>query len=239
METPLIPPMRLFFAAYGWGNCRADCFGLVFALAGYGLLFGGLRGARAARELSQRQAKHPGEPWLHRKDWAEKRVLHSSLTSVIMFGLLALIWNGVTSFVPFVVLSELSKPNPQYVILIALLFPLIGLGLIWAVCVAFLRWRRFGNSAFLLAAVPARLGDSLKGTLVAPASLVQQASQLSVRLVCQSISSTGRGKRRRTDQLVLAQGALEIPLSSGMIRDHEARVPVKIQIPLGGAATVL
>ena len=227
----------LFPEVRGAASVLFGIFGLVLSGIGYGLILGGWFGARSSRDIAQRHAAYPNEPWLQHKEWAEKKVIYNSRLKVLVLALVALVWNGLSSFVPAAVFKELSKEAPQYPVLLLCLFPLIGLVLLWILGVAFMRWRRFGNSQLLLSAVPFRIGQEFRATLVVPPALLDSAPALSVTLTCECQRITGTGKNRKTERHSVAEAKTEIRLSAGMKRPDGAHIPLKMLVPVLGTPT--
>jgi hypothetical protein len=92
----------------------------------------------------------------------------------------------------------------NYLALLGLLFPLVGVGLIvWAVW-AVLRWRKYGESVFEMATTPGVLGGSLAGVIRTTQSLDPREGFRLV-LSCVQKRTTGSGKHRSTTTTTLWQ----------------------------------
>lgn len=105
----------------------------------------------------------PEQPWLAKKDWADNQIPSGSkLTMYFSWGF-AVFWNAISSFIPFVAVEEVQKGN--YAILIALLFPLVGIGLVvWAIRNT-IQWRKFGQSYLRLDPFPGSINGQVGGTI--------------------------------------------------------------------------
>lgn len=105
----------------------------------------------------------PDQPWLAKKDWADNQIASGSkLTMYFSWGF-AILWSAISSFIPFVAYEEVQKGN--YLILVALLFPLVGIGLIvWAVRNT-IQWRKFGQSYLALNPFPGSINGQVGGTI--------------------------------------------------------------------------
>jgi hypothetical protein len=115
----------------------------------------------------------------------------------------AALWNliGVPSGV-LGVRTALREGN--WLALIALIFPAIGLGLLaWAVRVT-LRYRRYGISRFELSHNPGIVGHTLAGTVRTPSDL-RPPEGFDVVLSCIRRETTGTGKNRSTTEHLLWQ----------------------------------
>ncbi|MDF3053849.1 MAG: hypothetical protein K0S19_1954, partial [Geminicoccaceae bacterium] len=145
-------------------------FGLVFGGVGFGGIAAALAGRRKLLARAAVQASHPDSPWLWRPDWASGHIMDSSRTVVFTAWAFAALWNLIsfpTAFLAVRTAVQEGKPAA----FLALLFPLVGIGVVvWAVR-ATLRYRKYGVSRLELSAVPAVIGRSLTGMVRAPASI--------------------------------------------------------------------
>ena len=105
----------------------------------------------------------PDTPWLANNDWADNQIPSGSkITMYVSWGF-AVFWNAISSFIPFVAYEEVQKGN--YVVLIALLFPIVGVGLIvWAIRCT-MQWRKFGQSYLQLDPFPGSINGQVGGTI--------------------------------------------------------------------------
>ena len=76
----------------------------------------------------------------------------------------AAFWNAISAVTPFMAYKEVVE-NQNYLALVALLFPLVGIGLLtWAVRRT-LEWRRFGPAPVTLDPFPGSIGGHVGGTI--------------------------------------------------------------------------
>jgi hypothetical protein len=145
----------------------------------------------------------PEKPWLKRADWAAGRIASGARKGVLLIWIFTFFWNAVSAPVVFLGLpAELHKGN--YAILIALLFPIVGIGMIFYAANATLAWRKFGQSIFEMAAIPAAPGGTLEGQIQVKTRLQPQHG-LHLRLSCIRQMTTGGGKNRHTEEKILWQ----------------------------------
>jgi hypothetical protein len=138
--------------------------GVAFGVAGTAIVALGLAARRRHDESEALRARHPEQPWLWDPQWARGRLESSDRSSLAGAWALTVFWNTVSSVVFLIVPEELQKGNKAA--LLAMLFPLAGVGLLlWAVR-ATIRWRRFGTSTLELATNPVPLGGVLRARLV-------------------------------------------------------------------------
>ena len=177
----------------------AACIGFV------ALIFGinAKKMALAAPRLKATLPEDVKKAWLNREDWAAGRIVSGTRRSVLLIWIFTLFWNVVSA--PVVVIglpAELHKGN--HAIWVALLFPLVGLGMIIYALNATLTWRKFGQSFFEMAAIPGALGATLEGQIQVRTKLRPQHG-LHLRLSCIRQTTTGGGKDSHTTEKILWQ----------------------------------
>jgi hypothetical protein len=107
---------------------------------------------------------HPNQPWLWRADWAAGEIHSSPKVRAIFFVLLAIFWN----FCTFMALSSLRTnidPNRAKISAWLMLFPLLGIVILFIAMRALLQWRVYGESTFQLKLVPGTIGGALEGVI--------------------------------------------------------------------------
>ena len=129
---PEDPTRSLLIREIDWGKVALlGLMGLLFAGVGIGLIIGAAIGAKSVKQEQQRKTEHPQQPWLWKKEWQHGAIRSDDRTRMLGIGIFALLWNGISAPLPFVFWSEWQSGN--HAILIAMLFPLIGLILFGAV----------------------------------------------------------------------------------------------------------
>jgi hypothetical protein len=176
-------------------------FALVFGGVGVGGIIGALVGRRVVAERAALEARHPDAPWLWRADWAAGRIEDGGRQAMWAGWAFAGFWNLVSLPAAwFGTQAALTGGKPAA--LVALLFPLVGIGLlVWAVR-ATLRYRRYGVSVLELSQVPGVVGRAISGA-VRTTSPVHPPDGFQVRLVCSRRVVRGGGKNRSTSETVL------------------------------------
>ncbi len=179
-------------------------FVLLFGGVGFGLLAAGLWGYRTARAEGVLAAAHPQEPWLHKPDWAAGTVVSSNRVGMLCGLAAAAFWNVISAPLWFTLPGEIVGKGNRLALLGAI-FPAVGLGLIACAVYLVLRWRRFGQSFFQMAAVPGVVGGQLAG-VVRTSAKVRPADGFRLTLSClEKVTSTKGGKNRSTSENVLWQ----------------------------------
>ena len=136
-------------------------FFLVFGGAGLGLIVFSLR-APAEKDLSA--PRYADAPWLANDAWQGGDIRSSSKTSMWVAWGFAAFWNLVSSPVIFFIYPEVVEKG-NTLALIALLFPLVGMGLFWWAIGRTLEWRRFGPAPVVLDPFPGAIGGHVGGTI--------------------------------------------------------------------------
>jgi hypothetical protein len=190
--------------AGNWREGLALCWG--------GVTFGGVAlamgtavwiGRRKLADQERLQASHPTEPWLWRRDWGSGRIDDSNRTSLWTSWAFAVFWNLIAIPSGYLgVIAALEQKNPGGYV--ALVFPVIGLGLLaWALR-GTLRLRKYGRSQLELSTIPAVIAHSLTGSLRISTANVSPGGFL-VMLSCIRRITTGTGKDRTTTEKILWQ----------------------------------
>jgi hypothetical protein len=171
----------------------------------------------------------PEKPWLKHADWATGRITSGTRKSVLLIWIFTLFWNAVSAPIVFIGLpEELHKGN--HAILIALLFPVVGIGMIFFAANATLAWRKFGQSIFEMAAMPAALGGTLEGEIEVKTGLRPQHG-LHLRLSCIRQTTSGSGKNRSTTEKILWQDEKWLRADLPQTDLNATGIPVFFKLP--------
>jgi hypothetical protein len=104
-----------------------------------------------------------GKPWLARPEWADNRIRSSARSGMYAIWFFAVIWNAISLPTTFIVLNVWHKEGA--LVLIFLLFPLVGIGLLsWALKLT-REWRRFGNTPLTMDPFPGAIGGDVGGEI--------------------------------------------------------------------------
>jgi len=169
-------------------------FLFVFGGVGLGLL---IFTWRAPKEKDQTLPEFQDAPWLLNDDWQTATIRSSSKSSMVGAWAFAAIWNLISAPLPFVLYSEiLEKQN--YVAIVGLLFPIVGIGLlVWAVRRT-KEWTRFGAAPVTLDPFPGSIGGHVGGTidLKLPYDTSHQF-ELSLTNIHSYMSGSGKNRSQR------------------------------------------
>jgi hypothetical protein len=207
----------------GWLIAGFGVFFMVFAGGFYWMAW---RGLKKQTEQQARREQFAAEPWKIRDDWATGRISASDRSGLAVAWIFAVFWNAVAWPAMFALPRELAKGNKA--ILVTVLFPAIGIGLlVWAIR-ATIRQRKFGNTVLTLQTIPGAVGGVLAGTLRFPQPLAARDG-VQLRLTCVNRVTTGHGKHRSTQQHIRWQEEMTIQKNQD--------VPVFFRLPADVPAT--
>lgn len=212
----------------GGAGIALAIFGVVFALAGVALANGAKRARQRAADLSDQLERHAHEPWRLNEEWASGRIEGTGATAVVTLWAVTLVWCGLSLPAALAVPDELAKGNE--LILIALLFPAVGLGLIAWSGIVTARHRRHGRADLELASMPGVRGGELRVTLVTRKPLPPEA-RLRVTLRNLRRTTSGSGKNRRTSERALWEDTVEVAASSATMRHDGYGLPLALPVP--------
>jgi len=226
---PHDPQRAMLITDVRWGKVTLmGLFALVFGGVGFGLIIGGVVGARALKREQQLAANHPDEPWRWRSQWQGGVVVSDDRNRLLGLGLFALLWNLISAPIPFILYGEWQRGNQGA--LVALLFPLTGavLAVVW-----FRRWwhrRRFGDLKLRLSPFPGRIGGELAGA-VEWQRLLPPATRAQLTLSSVAIRTQRSGKRSSTVEDVLWQQVQEVAVARRGVAS--SMIALRFQIPPG------
>jgi len=149
---------------------RQARWGLIGFKAIFLIVFGGAGAAMSAYALMARKSpvdtsgEATSSPWLLNEAWRTDSILSDAKKSVFGAWIFAVVWNAISAPLPFVAWREIAEKQ-NYIVLVGLLFPAIGLALIgWAIRRT-LEWRRLGPAPVVLDPFPGAIGGHVGGTL--------------------------------------------------------------------------
>jgi len=207
-----------------WLAAFAACF---LGFAAY--FFHAVRRRRARQaEHGRMLAEHPDEPWRVRPEWARGRIESAGLKAVWMTWGFALVWNAISSPILFAFRDEWAKGNKAMVI--GLLFPLIGVGILVVAVRATIHWRKYGRSVFNMLSIPGAIGGSLEGALEIPRKL-RPRQGFRLRLSCTRRTVTGSGKHRSVNEQLLWEEDKRITGDLLEADPNRTGVPIFFRVP--------
>ncbi len=134
------------------------------------------------------------EAWRERKGWQTDHIRSDAKSSITGMWFFAIIWNAISSPVLFFFEEEWSKGN--FGILIALLFPLVGIILLYKAISMTREFRRFGIIEFVMDPYPGGIGGNVGGSLQIE-GLNEYDAEYRIELECVYSYMSGSGDDRR------------------------------------------
>lgn len=223
---PAMPYSAVIYRDIRWGMVGFKAlFAVLFGGAGLGIMIGAFYKKRRASAAALGIAD---SPWLANDDWQSNEIKSGSKGTMYFAWIFAGVWNLVSAPLPFMLREEvLEKQN--YAALIALLFPLVGIGLlVWAVRRT-LEWKRFGASPVALDPFPAAIGGQAGGTFELPVPY-DSAHQFRVTLASVHSFESGSGKNRSRREKTGWEKSVIAHAEPGL---YGTRVQFRFDIPEG------
>ncbi len=206
-------------------------FALTFGTAGFGLVAMGVAGQKQAALSAQLQAEHPAEPWFWRPGWGTGWIDDSARVGNRLFLGFAFLWTLIALPTGYVGVKEALRDNR--LALIALIFPIVSVGLVANAIRNSIRARKYGTSRLQLATKPGVIGHGLSGT-VHVSAVFPPSEGFDVTFSCWRIVRSGTGKSRSTTETILWQEQERVPARRGSGAPGEGIVtllPVAFRIP--------
>jgi hypothetical protein len=165
-----------------------------------------------APEANEPEDVAPGD-WQSRKGWESPRIKSDAGKGVLFFWIFAVVWNAISLPLVFVLPGELDNSN--YAALIGLLFPVVGLGLLYKAIKNTLEYRYFGRVVFTMDPYPGGIGGHVGGHIQVrnlDYRRAREARRLLVKLECvySYVSGSGKNRSRRESIKRAEQGQPKI-----------------------------
>jgi hypothetical protein len=146
--------------------------------------------------------------WQTRKGWETANIRSGAKKSVFVMWGFAIVWSACSSSMLFVVPEEVEQGNTAA--LFGLLFPLVGIFLLYKAVTTTLEYRRFGTVLVDMDPFPGAIGGHVGGRIkvsrLAYNTAIDPSTHLSVRLECVYSYMSGSGdKRSRTENIKWAE----------------------------------
>lgn len=142
------------------------------------------------------------EPPLWQTDpkWRDNQIASTARGAMFVRWLFAVAFLGFS--VPLVIVLPEELEGGNWPALIALLFPLTGLGMLYSALTRTIEWRQVGRLALVLDPFPGSLGGDVGGVVNVPLRY-SGSRRFSVALACSHLYETGSGDSRTTQEKVL------------------------------------
>jgi hypothetical protein len=190
------------------------------------------RAWRRQREQVLLRAQHPDEPWLWRRDWADRAVQDSGVVSAGFLWFFGFLWLLMTTPVIFV-MRDRAQSYPMTAFLA--LFPIAGTLVLCAAMYLTLRRSKYGVSLCRLDALPLPIGKTIHGAVEARLRDVPP-NGFDFRLTNIRRTVTGSGKNRSVHEAVLWQDLQNVH-TGAMPSPNGMRIPFSFRVPADCEAT--
>ncbi len=211
--NPERPEKSVLIRKLRWGLLSLMMlFPVLFGGIGFAVMVAAVWGGRKARQQQRFIQANPEREWQAAPQWRSNR-LECGNQGMMWFTVgFAVVWNLISAPLLFILPGEVLDQG-NYLALLGLLFPAVGVGMaIWAIRTV-KKWRKFGRSYFTMDPFPAHPGGIVRGILELHTPL--DCRELDVWLSCIRKVTTGSGKNRSTRQTIIWQDQQSVPLSPG------------------------
>ena len=168
------------------------------------------------------------KPWLINDKWQTNEIYSTAKLTLYLTWGFAIFWNAISSLILFILVEEILEEN-NYFILIALIFPLIGAGLIIQAVRKTLEWKKFGKIPVILDPFPGSIGGQVGGTIELPHSY-SMGTQFTVTLSNIYSHKSGNSKNRKQSEKIIWQDTAIAYTESGL---YGTRIVFRFDVPEG------
>lgn len=224
---PTAPYSAVIYRELRWGMVGFKAlFAVLFGGAGIGLIAAAFYKKRPIDPAIS--ASYADAPWLANPDWQTSEIKSGSKTTMYFTWGFAVVWNLISSPILFVLREEVVEKQ-NYAALIALLFPLVGVGLLYWAVRQTLEWKKFGASPVVLDPFPAAIGGQAGGTIELPVPF-DSSHVYNIALAAVYSYESGSGKNRSRSERVTWQQSVVAYAEPGM---NGTRLQFRFDIPEG------
>lgn len=226
---PEHPSQSIVDRSLRWGLIGfKSIFLFVFGGFGLGLL---VFVWRAPQEKDPSKPEYQEAPWLINDKWQTPTIRSSSKSTMYSAWAFAAFWNLISAPLPFLLYEEVFEKQ-NYIALIGLLFPLVGIGLITWAMRRTLEWTRFGAAPVTLDPFPGSIGGHVGGTIDLNLPFDRAvAFQMTLTSINSYVSGSGDSRSRKEEALwqdaLVAHAA---PTGKGTRLTFRFEVPEGLQI---------
>ena len=133
--------------------------------------------------------------WQDIGDWEDGRIRSGAKALIWISLLFGVAFTGLSAPAVLAIPDELAKDN--YMILLVLLFPLVGLSALTLFVYSVLAWRKYGVTELILDPKPGSIGGDFGGRIETRIPY-RADNKVNITLNCQQQKTTGSGKNRST-----------------------------------------
>jgi len=194
--NPANPAESIINRTIRWGLLAFKMiFVVVFGGFGFALMYFSLKGKKVNQSKETLL-----KPWLTRSEWKNSEIKSNAKTGMIALWFITVFWNSISFPITITSIPEILEKE-EYVGLLILLFPVIGLGLLYWSIKLTLQWRRFGVTLLTLDPYPGSIDGQVGGSI--KVNTKYNSSHIyKVTLSCIYSYESGSGKNRSRKEKV-------------------------------------
>lgn len=207
--------------------------GGMFTFVAGALLTMSLIGYRKASQETKFKEQFPNEPWKWQRDWLEGRIDSNSGAAALVIWFFGLVFGAAGVLILFKI-GEITEESPLGYI--ALLFPLVGFGMLGTAVYLTLQWAKYRDVHCDLVSKPGVVGGWFQAIVWANINF-GPGDKVDAQLTCY-YRRAGKGKNDNTTRKVQWQEDIVIDQDRMMVeRDGTYAIPIKVWIPRDCSAT--
>jgi hypothetical protein len=169
-------------------------FVLLFGGVGFGLL---IFAVLSPKRNNPDEPRFADQPWLVNAAWQGGPLKSGSKAAMWGAWGFATVWNLIAMPLPFLLFEEITVKQ-NYLALIGLVFPIVGLGLLYWATTKTREWRRFGPTPLTLDPFPGSIGGHVGGMIdLRQPYLPGTTYTLTLTNLESTISRSGKNRSRR------------------------------------------
>ncbi len=200
----------------------SSIFLLVFGGVGAGIIFAGFWAQKKGKREQALQKQFQEQPWKWKTEWQADYLSPNTKSSYIGIAVFAVFWNLISLPATIFGLPEIIKKE-EYIGLLILLFPLVGIGLIFWTIVLFSRHKKYGRTQLHINEGRIKIGDFNTGYLQFAQNRFSQSNAI-LKLASIHKYESGSGKNRSKKEKILWEDTQRVELYSSECR-FEFEVP--------------
>lgn len=143
--------------------------------------------------------------WQSRKGWESPHIRSDRKRALLLIWVMALLWNAIST--PLLWTLPKAWDQSLWMVLMALVFPAVGLALLWKAVVMTREYRHYGTVELVMDPYPAAVGGQMGGTIAVPRlraqDLMAPGAEVTVTLECIYTYVSGSGKNRSRREKIL------------------------------------
>ncbi len=203
------------------------CFGLVFLIAGLGIMRHGYNEYRQAGRSTAQAERFPQQPWRRDDLGLGFRIHEGALSKMVTLNAIAI---GGTCFISVFVLAITQDTNAPFFVYLVVGFFALVIGLLDCHAIyTTLRYCKYGDPALMLTEWPIATGRPFVGAVLIGRHLEQETGGVKVTLKCERKTTTGSGKHAKThvEELYCTSTVATRDMGSG----SRSAIPFTLPIP--------